>query len=315
MRRYWGGLLAAVLTVTTLAPASASAQESMQCPEVAIVAARGSEQNGPEDVIPTRYAEDSPWESNGYEGRNIRGLLQLAEHRHAEATGESLLRDVPVIALDPSIYPAALPLPAIAQPDEQITALETMLRLAGILIERPAHQIAGDAIGSSVASVESGVEHAPSYVQAWEEATGCQPDYLLLGFSQGVLVLGAQEQQLADAGRLRGVVYLGNPVLRPGEPSIVASAGEQPAGGALRGVVKQVPPPAEGVPRVNYCLHEDFVCDAGLESAALALRTGLGVHTLYFANAGDTPVGVERRTTPTDERVADLTAGMILGDV
>lgn len=295
------------------APAAPEAQPG-ECPEVAVVAARGSEQNGPDDVIPTRYAPDSPWRTDGYEAGNIRGLLHLAQQRHLVATGQSLLTDVPVITLDPAVFPAELPLPAVAQPDEEISGSEAARRLVGIVAATPPHEILLHAARSTRASMETGIDRTPGHLRAWEGRTGCRPDYILVGYSQGAVVLTAQERWLADAGRLRGVVYLGNPLLGAGDPSTISPAGGS-SGGVLRGVDKQELSPVPGVPRVNYCLRDDFVCDARPESAELAIRTGLGVHTLYFHNDGQTGVGVGRETSATDEIVADSLAAMITASV
>ena len=80
-----------------------SAADNEQCPEVAIIAARGSEQNFA--TTPQRYAPNSPWESNGFEAENIAAGLHLAQQRHTAATGESLFHNVPVLALDEETYP------------------------------------------------------------------------------------------------------------------------------------------------------------------------------------------------------------------
>lgn len=248
------------------------------CPEVAVVAARGSEQNM--DLEPTRYVDGSIWESNGYEASVISALLTDAEARHVDATGESLLRDVPVLALDESVYPAALPLPVIVEEGEEIAALELASRVNRLLRETPLPTIAEEAATGFLASMRAGVNGTVPRIQEWEKTTGCAPQYLLVGYSQGALVLTAQEQELAEAGRLAGVLYLGNPLLTPDDPSAVGGAA---SGGLLRAVPAEVQRTASGVPRINYCLAGDFVCDTSLDAlTSAASHGGVGRHEAYF---------------------------------
>lgn len=117
-----------------------SAADNGQCPEVAIIAARGSEQNFA--TIRQRYAPNSPWESNGFEAENIAAGLHLAQQRHAAATGESLFYNVPVLALDEETYPAELYLPVIAERGSNPDALEFSSNLVEILRHTPPHAIA-----------------------------------------------------------------------------------------------------------------------------------------------------------------------------
>lgn len=117
-----------------------SAADNEQCPEVAIIAARGSEQNF--TTTPQRYAPNSPWESNGFEAENIAAGLHLAQQRHTAATGESLFHNVPVLALDEETYPADLYLPVIAERGSNPDALEFSSNLVEILQHTPPHAIA-----------------------------------------------------------------------------------------------------------------------------------------------------------------------------
>ncbi|MDK4300979.1 hypothetical protein D8M20_07325 [Corynebacterium propinquum] len=117
-----------------------SAADNEQCPEVAIIAARGSEQNFA--TTPQRYAPNSPWESNGFEAENIAAGLHLAQQRHTAATGESLFHNVPVLALDEETYPADLYLPVIAERGSNPDALEFSSNLVEILQHTPPHAIA-----------------------------------------------------------------------------------------------------------------------------------------------------------------------------
>lgn len=248
----------------TLAPASAAAQETpRECPEILVVAARGSEQN--EDLQPTSYSPASPWVSNGYEAGNIRSFLRFAEERHLAETGESLLADVHVLALDDSVYPASLPLPALAGPGEELDAAQTSSRLDGILRETPAHVIARDAVDGFLGSLHSGINGATGYIDAWEAETGCRPGYILVGYSQGAVVLLPQEQELARRGRLVGSLYFGNPLH-------ALAAGR-----------------ASESNTIHYCVDGDYVCDLTSSAAQAAMGTGGGVHTRYFMHDDEQP--------------------------
>lgn len=283
--------------------------EQGACPEVAVLAARGSEQNGPDYVTPTRYGANPDLVSSGYEGPAARGLLLAAEERHFERTGESLLEEVPVMALSPEIYPAELSLPAIADTDEEIGALEVALRTLQILHVTPPHEILAEATIGAVDGMRSAIEHTPELLADGEERAGCAPDYVLVGFSQGAVVLTALERELAEEGRLRGVVYMGNPLLKPGDPTTVSV--DPVAGGVLRSLDLPALSPVASVPRVNYCVEGDAVCDTTEENVELALRTGLERHTRYFHdNEADTESGAD-----ITAQVADSTAEMLNGPV
>ncbi|AGF73182.1 hypothetical protein [Corynebacterium halotolerans] len=270
-----------------------------RCPEVVVLAARGSEQNS--GLEPTRYSEQAPWVSNGFEGPNLRAFLQFAEQRHLEHTGESLLAEVPVLALNADVYPAALPLPALAEQGEELNPVETARRLGGVLEETPAHVIAGQALHAFRASVEGAAAGVGGVLADFEAASGCEPGYLLLGYSQGAIVLTLQEQWLHDAGRLAGAVYLGNPLLAPGDPGTVTGPVR---GGALRAVPPGLRPGAEVPNRLNYCLPGDFTCDVDLDSLGTALTSHGGPHTRYF---------LVEPASPWDAAVADQFAAWVTG--
>lgn len=89
--------------------------------------------------------------------------------------------------------------------------------------ETTPHAIAHEAISGLVNSLRSGIANAPGFVADFEHRTGCQPDYILFGYSQGSIVLSHLEQHLHEKGQLRGVVYLGNPQLGAGDPSTVGN--------------------------------------------------------------------------------------------
>lgn len=304
MRKILAAVSAAAFLSLGVAPVYAAPNTGQQtCPAVAVVAARGSEESV--ELGHTRYAADSPWESNGYEGYQIGTFLRYAENRHVEQTGESLLADVPVIALDADVYPAAFPMPVIAEEGEQLAAREVLQRVGALLNRVSAPQIARISFGELARSVRSGTTGTMAYLAGWEEATGCSPQYILVGYSQGAVVLTAQEHELAEQGRLAGALYLGNPWVRAGEPSIVGGA--SPGGGLLQYVPAEWERTAAGVPRVNYCLPADLACDTSMvgavDSAEDSAQTGgFGAHTDYFT--GEAPA-------EHDAAVADVFASWI----
>ena len=95
---------AAAAVVTPVLPTEeATAQQ--RCPSVAVIAARGSGQNN--QIYRTRYAGEAPWTSNGWEGETIRAFLRYSESRYrATHGGNSLMKDVEVLGMEPRYYPA-----------------------------------------------------------------------------------------------------------------------------------------------------------------------------------------------------------------
>lgn len=280
MRRLSTSLAATVLAFTLTPVPGASAAPQQECPALVVLAARGSEQN--EDLQPTSYSDASPWVSNGYEERNIRAFLHFAESRHLAKTGESLLADVHVLGLDDTVYPATFPMPALAEQDENLDLMETATRVGRILQQAPAHVIAQNAAQGLLGGLESGVDGTMGYIDAWEAETGCHPGYLLVGFSQGAVVLIAQEPELARRGQLVGSLYFGNPLH-------ALAAGR-----------------ASGSNGLNYCADGDYVCNLTPSAAQAALTNGGGVHNRYFMDVDEQPA-------ESDGHVADRFAEWITG--
>ncbi|WP_026165885.1 hypothetical protein [Corynebacterium mastitidis] len=283
--------LAASISVGGHAPARAEEPErsAPRCPAVTVIAARGSEQN--ENLEPTRYSPEAPWVSNGYEEENIRAFLRFSEQRYRERTGGSLMSDVEVLPLDASVYPASLHVPRIAEVGEEMTPLETMRRIGALLRETPAHEIAGNAARGFLESVVRGTLSVDDVVGEHEAETGCQPQYVFFGYSQGAALLSARERDMQESlgGRLAGTLYIGNPMLAWGDPSLV---GDPKNGVGLLGLSPLNSRTLAAVDedhRLNYCLRDDFVCDAGWESASKALSGGGGTHALYFLGAAADP--------------------------
>lgn len=126
------------LTLTTFNVSASPIASWPQCPEVAIVAARGSEQN--DDITPTRYSATAPTEfsSNGYEAENIQGLLHLVERRYSQTHhGASVMDSVAVLALDAQAFPAQMYLPRLGEEGEELPPGELATRVAEILSNVP----------------------------------------------------------------------------------------------------------------------------------------------------------------------------------
>lgn len=222
-----GRVTAAVLgTAVALSAAPVSAQESNsgECPAVVALVARGSEQN--EVFTPTRYSEDTLWQSNGYEERTLSALFTGLEQYWLDETGESLLEDVLVLGLEPGSYPAAFPL--------------------------------GEKFGSFLDlndSLNSGRQGVVQTADDFEAATGCSPDYLLVGYSQGSLVMAGQEAEFLDRGNYVGTVLVANPGQRPGDPTVIGHQAE------LGGLTSALTRPEDTVRTISYCIDGDIVCD------------------------------------------------------
>lgn len=229
-----------------------------ECPAVTVIAARGSEQNS--QFRPARYSEEAPWTSNGFEERNIRYLFGRMEQEHVRETGVSLMKDVYVMGLSHIDYPAAMPLSS-----EGSTAIE---------------------FGSSLITGRESVMEA---IDRFEMETGCRSQYLLVGYSQGVLVVDGQEPELIDRDQYVGTLLVANPALRADDPTII---GHRSAAG---GLISSVDEPVLDHPnKINYCLPGDVVCDrageqfstSGSSLAGAYLSTGESrggrAHLQYF---------------------------------
>lgn len=294
---------AAVVAGVVVAPSVEAQAGAQECPAVAVVAARGSDQN--EFLEPTRYSAEAPWISNGYEERTIRAFLQYSEERHRANTGTSLMKDVYVLGLDASVYPAELPVPHLTEDGEDVENREFARRAVDTVRERPAHLLAYDATVGFAESLHAGIRGTMGYIDAWEERTGCAPGYILIGYSQGALVLAPQEEALAERGQLIGSLYMGNPLLTPGDATVVG----QPTrgGGLLSSLPQAVQPTQADVQRLNYCAADDFVCDVTSSAIGGSLTTKGGVHANYFLEIE------ENGASEYDAQVSDTFAGWITG--
>lgn len=284
-----------------------------QCPEVVVVAARGSEQN--DDITPTRYSATAPAEfsSNGYEAENIQGLLHLVEHRYSQThNGASLMESVAVLGLDAQAFPAQMYLPRLGEEGEELPAGELAARIAGILSSVPLPELVNRPIREAVTGINQGIDSLPGVIERFEQTSGCKPDYLYIGFSQGAVVLGSQEQLLFQQARLLGSVYVGDPTFSREQLGVQDMLVGNPTVG--KGLLHQLPPNAPEreavmrrhalaqVPHVYYCMAGDYACDTSAETAAKSLQEQGGLHVQYFLGA---------EPTLEDIQVADAVINLI----
>lgn len=267
---------AVTATVSPVAPVK-EAEAQTRCPAVAVIAARGSGQNT--QIYPTRYSGAAPWTSNGWEAETIRAFLQHAERRYAATHGgNSLMKDVEVIGLEPRYYPATFPeydVPEVAVPSTLLQALGLAVQWAS-----PVFMTARRAANQFMDSVKIGRGGVMQMVNDYERATGCHPKYILSGYSQGAMILLEHERELARRGQLAGVVYFGNPNTAAGDWSTVGVPGGG-AGGMLGMLPFNTKTAAATRNRVNYCLPLDAVCDLSVQTLQASRPTG-GNHARYF---------------------------------
>lgn len=219
-----------------LSPATGHAAAPEQtCPDTVVLAARGSDQNEEhgEYFGPQLYSENSE-PSNGYEGPNFTALFHQVEQSYP-----GTMDSVYVLALDEKAYPASMDLPPLAEEGEKIGPIEMVQRAVGIVQQYPIHEMIHSVTFGFIDSVRSGMINASKVVENYEATTGCNPNYVVAGFSQGALVTTSVEKYLANTGRLEGAVTIGNPLHK------------------YPWVMKRAALP-EGK-RVDYCLNEDFV--------------------------------------------------------
>lgn len=254
-------------TAAVTAPAAAgvagehpTADTSVTCPDVVTLVARGSEEN---DL--TEPGEANGY-SNGHEGESINRFLSYASSVHP-GLFDAVHR--PVLAVDAERYPARFPVGEAGE-DPDLAVIADGVRLF---------------IDSMARGLPGGVETVVDY----ERATGCSPDYVGIGYSQGVAVLGPVQHMLAADGRLRGSVYFGNPAHHT--PEILSV-------GALA-----------GLPVHSYCVTDDFVCDTNIRTVAIALGDDqdAGPHARYFQDAASDPASA----TAEERAAADALAALV----
>lgn len=261
-----------LLSAPSLTP-EAVAQDT--CPAVVVVAARGSGQNG--QIYPTWYSNQARYASNGWEGETIRAFLQTSEARYQATHGQSLMKDVYVLGLSPQDYPATYPEYYVPN----VEAPTTLSQVFGLVMAYGAPMInmgigAAQQFLHSVTAGRAGVMNA---INGYEAASGCHPQYVLAGFSQGAMILAEHEKELARRGQLAGVVYMGNPMTAPNDPFTVGNRTE--GGGVLGRMPNNTIASRATNNRVNYCLPLDGVCDS-TPATLQASRGNGGNHGRYF---------------------------------
>lgn len=276
-RRFIALILAAVMAVTlTLLPVSPKRAEARACPAVVVIAARGS---GQPAVSRTNYTGSAPWTSNGWEGETFRAFLQRSEsHYRATHNGASLMNSVEVLGLEPGYYPAFAPTyngPVPVVPQTLAEVVNVVGQYAGPMVN-----MGLTAASQFLGSVGAGRVGVMRQVNDYQRATGCHPQYVLAGFSQGAMVIQDAEKELARRGQLAGVITLGNPMTAAGDPATVGVAGGG-AGGLLGWMPMNSRTAAATPNRANYCLPQDGVCDASIQTAQASRATG-GNHGRYF---------------------------------
>lgn len=275
-RRALAVILAFVLAVTaTVVPVAPKRAEARACPAVAVIAARGS---GQPNSGRTSYAQ-SPWVSNGWEGDHIRAFLRTSESRYrATHNGKSLMNSVEVLGLGPEYYPAFAPEYRGTVPALPRTLAQT-LNLVGIYA-LPLLNMGVQAARDFLGSLGTGRAGVIRQIDNYQRATGCRPQYVVAGFSQGAMVMQDAEREIARRGQLAGAVYLGNPMTAPDDPATVGVAGGG-AGGLVGWAPLNSKTAAATRNRANYCLPLDGVCDASLATLRASEASG-GSHGRYF---------------------------------
>ncbi|AKK03772.1 hypothetical protein [Corynebacterium epidermidicanis] len=287
--RATGAFLAALTSVVAGAVVSApvaGAQE--RCPAVVILAARGSGQNGGYEWQQTQYGA-SPWVSNGREGSTIRSFLHHVEAVHQRDTGTSLMGNVQVIGIDERAYPARFPEGDFPQPNNVSEALSEFKNL---VIPRAQ---------SFVESISIGRVGSEATVRTYEATTGCRPQYLLVGFSQGATVITKLETTLAREGKLAGAVYMGSPYTRADDPHRFGSG--LSGDGVLAKSVGNASRVRSNDKRLEYCVQGDVWCDFNARKVINKSVDNPWGHNQYFV--GSTPFPGDR------DEVARRVAGFI----
>ena len=263
------GLVAAVVAAaaTVVAPFTAQVAEAQTagvCPAVAVVAARGSGENG--NWIAQNYGGGPFW-SNGREGPTLRAMFNYFESRYQADTGRSLMNSVQVLGLDEWKYPATAPKSFLAPP----TDVESALNYARQVILPQAEMFRDSFI--------NGTHGVNATINEYEAATGCHPQYVLAGYSQGAVVTEGVERQLAQQGKLAGVINIGSPYTSKNDPNRIGS------GLTGDGVLAWTPMASNQIspaPRIEYCVADDPFCDLNPGKYINKVPVDGSAHASYF---------------------------------
>lgn len=254
---------AVAVASTLVVPVAAQAQEP--CPAVAVVAARGSGENGGGAWAPQNYG--GPFWSNGREGPTLAAMFHYFESRYNWDTGGSVMNSVKVLGLDEFKYPAAAPERNITPPtdfDSAVNLFREMLLPQAALFRD---------------SFINGTHGVLSTINDYEASSGCHPQYVLAGYSQGSVVMGGVERTLDRQGKLAGVINLGSPYNTQGTPGRIGT------GLSGIGVLGWTPMRAgalSGAPRIEYCVADDPFCDLNVRKYLNGQWVDNSAHGSYF---------------------------------
>lgn len=252
-----------IMSTTVLGCAYAAppvkADEQQQCPRIEIVAARGTSEIG---IGPQKYGSAV---SNGFEGKVLSRLLHFIEQRY----GPEIFDEVVITGIDDTVYRAEPRVPdTVGEPGPPNARKEAAWEL--IQKHGPIRTIV-EPIARFMRSAFDGSVAVPAAMEMKAQDTGCRAQTIVLGYSQGAIVLQPYELQLAREGRLVGTLMIGDPQLKIGQ---VNFGQPEHNGGLFAGSSLE---PQQLVPRFEYCKRKDFICDTSLDVAG-----GLDVHQSYF---------------------------------
>ena len=265
MKKLLRGIVAAAVALGSVLVAPVAVQAQEQCPALAVVAARGSGQNGGGNWTPQNYG-GSFW-SNGREGPTLRAMFHYFESRYNWDTGRSLMNSVKVLGLDEGKYPAAAPVEDVKPPTDINSALnivrEVVLPQAALFRD----------------SFVNGTHGVLAQINEYEASSGCHPQYVLAGYSQGAVVTAGVERQLAQQGKLAGVINLGSPYTGKDTPGRIGT------GLAGDGILAWTPLKAgklSNAPRIEYCVKDDPFCDFNPRKYLNPQSVDYTAHGSYF---------------------------------
>lgn len=263
-------MLAATVGDSPAAGAGVAGDLHGGCPATVIVAARGNDSAA--EPIPARYSEQSDYVSNGYEGPAIAAFLNHAEQRYATAhPGESLLKDTYVLGLAQEYYPADIAVPVV----EDATGIGNLIPQTGGIIANVVNGLRN--------SLEVGIPGVRLAIEAYELASGCTPQYILVGYSLGATILPQQEAWLADKDQLAGTLYFGSVHQAPGDPAVIGALTSP--GGLFGWLQDNSLTTSRTTNRIMYCIPDDIACDPTQTALQRAFgEGGESPHAQYFLN-------------------------------
>lgn len=229
LRRSLSYVAALSVFASLVYPVQAVAEDSQKpCVPVTVVTARGSGQG--EDT----NSADSGIGTEGWSGSTINKLL-----KHTDAYSKTFFDDpalahsifekgnVDFIELDGSYQALGVTDFNLNQDGAEEGELTRSSFLDGVkTVVGTVENVAASAVRTAAliflektkSSADNGTRVADNEIAAYEEKLpkGCQPKYLLIGYSQGAMALTPLAEGLAKKDKLAGVVSLGNPYFKSG---------------------------------------------------------------------------------------------------